>query len=98
ERNVDILGVNCGSGVDSLWAARAIERYKNVTDRPTMAQPNAGQPTLENLRVVYRQTPEEMGEQYKTLLNAEPNIVGGCCGTGPEHIRIFRQLVSERNC
>lgn len=93
DAGADILSVNCGSGVDAARAAEALRRYSSVSDLPAMAQPNAGQPVLENLRVVYKQGPESMAEQLTELLDAGARVVGGCCGTTPEHIRAFRERI-----
>jgi 5-methyltetrahydrofolate--homocysteine methyltransferase len=58
-----------------------------------MAQPNAGQPVLENFQVVYHETPEQMAKDLPALLAAGANIVGGCCGSTPAHIRRFREIL-----
>lgn len=97
DAGVGVLGVNCGSGVDAAWAARAVQRYKLVADLPTLAQPNAGQPVLENLQAVYKQSPESMASEIQTLLDAGVSMVGGCCGTRPAHIRLFKELVDRHN-
>ncbi len=97
DSGVDVLGVNCGRGVNAAWAARAVQRYRVVCDLPTLAQPNAGQPVLENLQVVYKQAPETMAAQLQNLLDAGVSMVGGCCGTTPEHIRLFRELLDRHN-
>lgn len=95
ENGADVIALNCGSGVDVSWAARAVERYRRITDLPTMAQPNAGLPELIDMEVVYRQTPEEMTGELSALLSAGANIVGGCCGSSPAHLRLFRKLLDE---
>ncbi len=97
DAGVDMLGVNCGAGVDVQWATRAVHRYRAVCDLPTLAQPNAGQPVLENLQTVYKQAPETMAAQIPMLLEAGVSVVGGCCGTTPEHIRLFRALLDRHN-
>ncbi len=61
-----------------------------MTDLPVMAQPNAGQPRLVNMNVVYDETPEQMAAGVVPLLEAGANIIGGCCGSTPDHIRAFR--------
>jgi 5-methyltetrahydrofolate--homocysteine methyltransferase len=91
DRGADILAVNCGAGVDVVWATRAVEAYRSASPLPTMAQPNAGTPELVDMQVVYRQTPEQMARGLPDLLKAGANIVGGCCGSTPDHIRKFRQ-------
>ena len=93
---VDIVALNCGTGIDVGWAAKVVPRYRAICDLPTMAQPNAGTPVLENMQVVYRQTPDEMAEELPALLDTDINIVGGCCGSTAEHIRKFRELLDQR--
>ena len=95
DAGVDIMALNCGTGVDVGWAGRAVKRYQGVSDLPTMAQPNAGQPVLEKMKVVYKQTPEEMVAELPSLLDSGVNIVGGCCGSTPEHIRLFREMIDR---
>jgi 5-methyltetrahydrofolate--homocysteine methyltransferase len=92
-RNVDILALNCGTGVDVAMAADVVRRYRSVSGLPAMAQPNAGQPVLEEFKVVYRETPEEMAAALPDLLAAGAAIVGGCCGSTPAHIRRFRDIL-----
>lgn len=90
-----ILGLNCGTGVDMRMAANIVRRYHKISGLPVMAQPNAGQPVLQNLKVVYNETPEEMAAGLPGMLAAGARIVGGCCGSTPEHIRRFRQILDE---
>ncbi|MBM4186741.1 MAG: homocysteine methyltransferase [Gemmatimonadetes bacterium] len=90
ERGVDILALNCGTGVDMAMAAEIVRRYRATVDLPVMAQPNAGQPVLENFKVVYHETPAEMVAGLDELLAAGVAIVGGCCGSTPAHIAAFR--------
>src|SRR6476620_3915465 len=93
EQGADIVALNCGTRMDMLRAKEAVERYRGATALPVMAQPNAGQPKLVNMKVVYDETPEEMVKGVRPLLEAGANIVGGCCGSTPEHIRAFRGAV-----
>ena len=79
------------------WAADAVTRYRAVCDRPTMAQPNAGLPELENGQVVYKMAPEEMVADLQQLLDAKVNVVGGCCGSTPSHIAAIRRIVDVHN-
>jgi 5-methyltetrahydrofolate--homocysteine methyltransferase len=94
ERGCHVAGLNCGTGVDMRMAAEIVRRYRAACDLPVMAQPNAGAPVLEDMKVVYRQSPEEMGAGLPALLAAGPRIVGGCCGSTPAHIRRFREILS----
>ena len=77
--------------MDMERAREAVERYEAVTDLPVMAQPNAGQPKLIDMKVVYDETPEEMVTGVIPLLEAGTNIVGACCGSTPDHIRPFEK-------
>ena len=95
DSQVDIVAVNCGAGVDMGWAARAVEAYRKVSNLPTMAQPNAGIPELVDMKVVYRQSPEDMVHDLSDLLAAGASIVGGCCGSTPDHIRLFREKLDQ---
>jgi 5-methyltetrahydrofolate--homocysteine methyltransferase len=94
EHGVDILGLNCGTLIDMPIAADIVRRYRSVTTLPVMAQPNAGQPVLENFQVVYRQTPEEMAGGVLDVVHAGARIVGGCCGSTPAHIKRLREAIS----
>jgi 5-methyltetrahydrofolate--homocysteine methyltransferase len=95
ENGADIVALNCGTRMDMTRARAAVERYRKVTGLPVMVQPNAGQPKLVNMQVVYDETPEQMVTGVVPLLQAGANIVGGCCGSTPAHIRAFRQSMDE---
>jgi 5-methyltetrahydrofolate--homocysteine methyltransferase len=91
EHGADIVALNCGTGMDMERARQAIVRYRQATTLPLMAQPNAGQPKLVAMKVIYDETPEQMVTGVVPLLEAGANIVGGCCGSTPDHIRAFRR-------
>ena len=90
EHGADIVALNCGTGMDMERARQAVVRYKQATALPVMVQPNAGQPKLVNMKVVYDETPEQMVRGVRPLLEAGANLIGACCGSTPEHIRAFR--------
>jgi 5-methyltetrahydrofolate--homocysteine methyltransferase len=90
---VDVIALNCGTSVDMAAAEEIVTTYRQSGARFTMAQPNAGLPVLEDFRTVYRQTPEELVVPLRGLLDSGVNIVGGCCGTTPDHIRAIRKEV-----
>ena len=90
ERGADIIALNCGTHMDMERARQAVLRYLDVTDLPIMAQPNAGQPKLVEMKVVYDETPDQMVTGVVPLLEAGASIIGGCCGSTPDHIRAFR--------
>jgi 5-methyltetrahydrofolate--homocysteine methyltransferase len=91
EHGAHIVALNCGTGMDMVRARDAVQRYREVTNLPLMVQPNAGQPKLVNMKVVYDETPEQMVVGVGPLLEAGARIIGACCGSTPEHIRAFRQ-------
>jgi 5-methyltetrahydrofolate--homocysteine methyltransferase len=91
----DIVALNCGTGIDMWHAVDTAKRYRSVSGLPIMAQPNAGLPVLENMKVLYKETPEEMAQGLETLLEADVSIVGGCCGSTPAHIRKFREVMDR---
>lgn len=93
---VDVIGMNCGTGIDVHRAAEIVERYRAACALPIMAQPNAGKPTVVNGRVIYKETPEEMAGGIGALIEAGAAIVGGCCGTTPDHIAAFRRVLDAR--
>lgn len=95
-RGCEIAALNCGTGIDMRMAANIVRRYRASCGLPVMAQPNAGAPVLEDMKVVYKETPEEMGAGLRSLLAAGPSIVGGCCGSTPAHLRRFREILDER--
>jgi 5-methyltetrahydrofolate--homocysteine methyltransferase len=92
----DIVGMNCGRGPDR--AIVIIREMRQVTDAPLIAYPNAGLPITTGGRTTYELGPEEMVKDYPALLDAGCNIVGGCCGTNPEHIRLIADVVRSRRC
>jgi 5-methyltetrahydrofolate--homocysteine methyltransferase len=95
EHGAHMVALNCGTGMDMQRARHAVERYKKVTGLPVMVQPNAGQPKLINMKVVYDETPEQMVVGVVPLLQSGANLIGACCGSTPEHIRAVRQAIDQ---
>ena len=93
KHGADIVALNCGTGMDMQRARQAVIRYADVTALPIMVQPNAGQPKLVDMKVVYDETPGQMVTGVVPLLEAGASIIGGCCGSTPDHIRAFRQAM-----
>ena len=89
EHGADIVALNCGTGMDMERARQAVVRYKQVTDLPVMAQPNAGQPKLIDMKVVYDETPGANGRRRRAAIGGRREHRGACCGSTPEHIRAF---------
>jgi homocysteine S-methyltransferase len=82
---VDVIGLNCSVGPQAIL--EAIEKMTSVTRRKLSAQPNAGMPRDVSGRSMYMASPEYMASYSRHLIQAGAKIVGGCCGTTPEHIR-----------
>ena len=97
EKGADIIGTNCGTGIDIRKAALIVRRYADACDLPIMAQPNAGQPEIENGKITYRETPVQMAEGIDLLVAAGASIVGSCCGTTPGHTVLFREKIDKLN-
>jgi len=95
ERGAHVVALNCGTGMDMLRACEAVRRYRQTTDLPVMAQPNAGQPKLVNMKISYDETPEQMVKGVVPLAEAGANIIGACCGSTPDHIRAFRDALDR---
>jgi homocysteine S-methyltransferase len=85
EWGADIVGLNCSVGPQAIL--EAIERMVGVTQRKLSAQPNAGMPRDVSGRTMYMASPEYMATYARHLIQAGAKVIGGCCGTTPEHIK-----------
>ncbi|MGQ9603016.1 MAG: homocysteine S-methyltransferase family protein [bacterium] len=92
EEGVSIVGTNCCNG--PLQAALIIAEMKKVTDL-LIAQPNAGLPKVEKGRAVYPVDPAEFAKGMLEVIKAGAKIVGGCCGTTPQHIRELFKITAS---
>lgn len=93
EAGADIIGSNCGNGIENMIAIA--REYRAHSDRPLLIQSNAGLPLSRNGKIVYPETPEFMAGKALDLIIAGVAVIGGCCGTGPEHIRAIRNAVDN---
>lgn len=83
--SVDVVGINCGRSLDENL--QNLVELKQVTSKPIWFKPNAGLPHIDTSgKTLYDTTPEMMGAQVPLWLDAGAQIVGGCCGTSPEHL------------
>lgn len=89
----DAVGLNCSTG--PMEMVSAVEQMREVANIPILAKPNAGLPQLEDGVTVYRMMPEEFAAAGAALVGAGASIVGGCCGTTPEHIRALADAVRQ---
>jgi len=93
EWGADVVGLNCSVGPAPML--EAIERMADVSGVPLSAQPNAGLPRAVGDRRIYLASPDYMAQYARRLISAGARLVGGCCGTTPEHIRRIRECVAD---
>jgi methionine synthase I (cobalamin-dependent) len=94
--DIAALGTNCGREITMADMAEIIRRYRNATDLPLFARPNAGTPIAENGAWIYPHSAEDMAAGLGAVLDSGAVMVGGCCGTTPAHIQAFQKLLSKR--
>jgi methionine synthase I (cobalamin-dependent)/5,10-methylenetetrahydrofolate reductase len=89
---VQAVGANCSEGPHDML--KTIERLKLANpEMPIAAMPNAGSPRLLDDRVLYMSSPEYMAEYARRFIQAGAHMVGGCCGTTPDHVRAVKSMV-----
>ena len=105
--HIHLVGVNCGAETrrnehtGMPYALHGVAQFKAAMqerglDKKLMTYPNAGMPRLNSaLRTIYSQSPAEMAAHIPALAEAGVQIIGGCCGTTPDHIRAFRQALAS---
>ena len=91
EWGADVVGCNCSVGPVAML--EAIERVRRATTKPVSAQPNAGMPRSVEGRNIYLCSPEYMASYARKFIAAGVQLVGGCCGTTPDHIRAMRSAL-----
>ncbi len=94
EAGASAVGVNCGD-LDPHETAEIVRIMRESVNIPLIAQPNAGKPQLVNGETVYDMCPEEFAGGIAECIAAGASIIGGCCGTTPEHIRRVAELLAE---
>lgn len=87
----DVIGSNCGNGIDNM--VKIAREYRACCVLPVIIQSNAGLPETRGGSLVYPETPEYMAARVKALIESGVSIIGGCCGTTPEHIAAIRKEV-----
>ncbi len=88
----DIVGSNCGLGVDGIYDILC--RMRQVTNLPLISQANAGLPQLVGDKTIFPGTPEEMTVYHQRMIDLGVRIIGGCCGTTPDHIRAMKAALA----
>ncbi|MFH1727625.1 MAG: bifunctional homocysteine S-methyltransferase/methylenetetrahydrofolate reductase [Pseudomonadota bacterium] len=88
EIDIQVIGLNCSVGPKVILDS--ITRIKKNTNKYLSAQPNAGIPKRIDDRIIYLTSPEYFGEYAKRFIQSGISIIGGCCGTTPEHIKAYK--------
>jgi len=95
DAGANVVGANCGD-LDPAQMAVIVSLLKSATSLPILAQPNAGKPKLVDNETVFDMAPEAFAQGIAECLHAGARIVGGCCGTTPEHIRAVADLLGKK--
>jgi len=94
EKNgANIVGSNCGNGIENMILIA--KEFKKVSQLPLLIQANAGIPELKGTVPVYPESPEFMAEKAKELITAGVSVIGGCCGTTPDHILALHSMIES---
>ena len=91
DAGADIVGTNCGNGIEVM--VELAREVRGATDGYLLVHSNAGIPSIKGGEIVYPETPDYMIDGFKQLVDIGINIVGGCCGTGPDHIRTIAKAL-----
>lgn len=94
EAGADAVGSNCGYGSEIM--IEICREFRQHSDLPLVARPNAGLPVTQEDRAVYLESPEFMAQKAEELIAAGVAVLGGCCGTTPEHTRALREMLDTR--
>lgn len=92
EAGACVVGTNCGS-LDPLEMTQIVTAMRDATSLPIIAQPNAGKGRLVEKRLVFDMSPDRFADGLRQCVLAGARLVGGCCGTSPEHITSMVQLL-----
>lgn len=96
DMGIDVFGMNCSTGpVEMIPSVRWLNEQEN---HKLLVVPNAGMPENQWGHAVYKMTPDEMAKTLKDFLSEfkQVRIIGGCCGTNPEHIKALRKVIDEK--
>ncbi len=94
DAGAETIGANCGD-LDPIQMSRVVALLKAATDRPIVAQANAGRPRLVEDRTVFDMAPAAFADGMAECIRAGARIVGGCCGTSPDHVRAVRARIRD---
>lgn len=92
EAGADIVGSNCGNGIETMTEIAAA--FSEHSTAPLIIQANAGLPETRGGELVYPESPEFVAARVGRLMDLGVGIIGGCCGTGPDHIRAIKDAIA----
>lgn len=94
EAGADIIGANCGNGIADM--IEIVKEIREVNKEiPVLIHANAGVPIYSDGKTIFPETPSFMASKIPELIASGVNIVGGCCGTTPQHIKAFKEKLQE---
>jgi len=93
EAGADVVGTNCWNPLSEI--CEIVRRMRRLTQKPLAAEPNAGQPKLVDGKTIFDESPAKMADGVEELVAAGARIIGGCCGTTPEHIRLIVSRIRD---
>lgn len=96
EAGASIIGTNCGNGFDQMIDIVG-EIRKVDSSTPVLVQANAGKPEIKDGKTVFPESPQSMASKVDKLITNGANIIGGCCGTTPEHIKAIVNEIKQIN-
>jgi len=92
----DIIGTNCGNGIEGM--VEIVHIFRNIfPEIPILVHSNAGVPIHNGSETIFPESPDFMAEKVVHLADAGANIIGGCCGTTPEHIKAMKMALIKNN-
>ncbi|MDE1863109.1 MAG: homocysteine S-methyltransferase family protein [Thaumarchaeota archaeon] len=93
---IDAFGLNCSTGPSEMMPS--VQWLNEQEDLPLLVVPNAGMPENQGGKAIYKMAPEDMAGVMKDFLGqyGKVRIIGGCCGTNPEHIALLRKIIDEK--
>jgi 5-methyltetrahydrofolate--homocysteine methyltransferase len=96
DMGINIFGLNCSTGPDEMTPS--VIWLNEQEDLPILVVPNAGMPHNEGGKAVYKMTPDQLSKRLEEFISKYKNIriIGGCCGTTPEHIVELRKIIDKR--
>ena len=95
DHGADVIGSNCGE-LDPEEMVKITALFKEKTSLPIIIQPNAGKPKFINNQTMFEMKPEEFADGLIQCIENGAHIVGGCCGTSPDHIRAIAQRIKKK--